>query len=492
MDSKTLVSKPLAERPRLLLAILLIAEVCSAFEVSMIYAALPTLNRTFGDPASVSWVITTCFLMSAIAAALCGRLGDLLGRRKLLLVALLFCGFGSTVSALSSTLQGVIVGTTLQGVSGAILALCFGLARQWLPADKVPFAVGMIVAAAALGSGLGLVLGGVIVDRFSWNIMFFVSGSYAFLSALLVWLFVPKSAASGQGLGGISLWRGILFAPAIGGVLLAINMGTRLGGSWQMAALLVCSLGILFVWGWYQWRTEHPLINLRLFANRRVLTAYACMALIAMGTMQIALIMSSFFQQPAWTGVGFALSATVAGMMLFPTNMVGLLGAPLSGRIAGQHGARRALIIGASLLIVGWGGMVLGHGQLVITGILITVAAFGFSMLYAAIPNLVIEAVPESLTSEATGISSVVRATFMAVGAQAMGLILSYSSLTTPETGARLPSAEGFQLGFVYIVVMSLLCLILALKLKPLKPALHTIADSSATATHHHTRSSTG
>lgn len=463
-----------ATRDRTLLIVLLLVEVCSAFEVSMIYVSLPTLNREFGDPSSVSWVITSCFLVSALAAALCGRLGDLLGRRRLLLIVLLLCGTGSMISALSGTLAGVIAGAALQGVSGAILALCFGLARQWLKPAMVPLAVGTIVAAAALGAALGMVFGGLIIDYFSWNAMFFVSGTYAFLCALLAWFWIPADTVKAQVLR-IDLGRGILFAPAVGGLLLVINLGSRWGWDWRIGALFVGCCILLVYWTRHQLAAENPLINLRLLINRKIITAYACMALIAIGAMQIALVMSMFFQQPEWTGVGFALGAAGAGMMLLPSNIVGLAASPLSGRVAGRHGARRALMIGAALLVAGWGGMLSGHVSLVLTGALIAVAAFGFSMVYAAIPNLLIEAVPESHTSEVTGISSVVRATFMAIGSQVIGVVAGLMTVTSPQGDIQLPGSLAFQTLFGYMAFCGILCLALAWSL----PARGGTAEAS-------------
>ncbi|MNQ54964.1 Multidrug resistance protein stp [compost metagenome] len=451
-------------RARLLMLALLIAEVCSAFEVSMIYAALPTLNRQFGDPASVSWVISACFLMSAIAAALCGRLGDLLGRKQLLLAALASCAVGSLISGFSATLGGVIVGATLQGVSGAIMSLCYGLAREWMPAAKVPVAIGTITAAAALGSGAGLMLGGVIVDNYSWNTMFFVSGSYALLCVAVVFFLVPSKRRAASQFQQINLVRGILFAPAIAGMLLAVKFGPAWQWDWRSIGLLALSIALFVTWIHLQWRADYPLINLRLFTQRRVLIAYICMALTGIGALQIAQIMSTFLQQPGWTGAGFALSATMAGAILLPSNLVGLIASPLSGKVAGHYGARQAVILAGAMIFLGWGMLVLVHHDLWVVGSLIVLCAFGFSMMYAGIPNLIIESVPENQTSEATGLAAVVRATSMAIGAQIIGMILSSSTVTSddPLITAQLPSASAFVLGFGFIALTGLLSLLLA------------------------------
>src|SRR5690606_12911269 len=100
-----------------ILIALVFAEITSAFEVSMIFAAMPRFVSVFGDPLKAGWILTGCLLVSAVAAALCARLGDLYGRRKVLLIVLVACAVGSLVSAFSTTLGGVVAGTAIQGLS---------------------------------------------------------------------------------------------------------------------------------------------------------------------------------------------------------------------------------------------------------------------------------------------------------------------------------------------------------------------------------------
>src|SRR5688572_9480956 len=133
----------LSRADRLLLLALVLAEVVSATEATMIYGAMRVMTRDFGDPVAVSWAITAFLIVAAGSAAVGARLGDQFGRRRLLLISLLLAGLGSVISALSSGAAGVIAGRAVQGMAGAVLPLCFGLVRQHLPADKVPFGVGV-------------------------------------------------------------------------------------------------------------------------------------------------------------------------------------------------------------------------------------------------------------------------------------------------------------------------------------------------------------
>jgi MFS family permease len=444
-----------------LLATLVVAEVSSAFEVSMIYASLPTLRTTFADTIGVGWVITSCLLVSAVAAALGGRLGDLHGRRRALLVALVVCTAGSLTSAFSTDLNGVVVGASLQGASGAILPLCLGLARELLPSSRVAFGIGVIVAAAALGSGFGLFLGGAIVDHFPWNAIFIASGSMAAIGWLLVLLVLPSRARLTARREGVDLLRGILFAPAIAGLLIAV---TKIR-SWgfidaRTLGLLAASAALLAFWVRHQLRERNPLINVRFFADRKIGLAYFCMAMIALTTMQIAQIMSLFLQQPAWTNAGLALSATASGLLLLPSNWIGLAASPLSGKLAERYGARVPAMFGAVLLISGWTALLIHRESLWLVGTAIGVIGFGFSTVYAALPNLIVEAAPSERTSEACGVAAVMRAMFMAVGAQVVMILMSLDTVSDAATGIPYPTDRAFTFVFSYVIGGCTLCLV--------------------------------
>jgi MFS family permease len=164
---------------RVILLVLLVTEINSAFEVGMMYGILATLVREFGDPAGVGWLITAFLLVGAAAAALCSRLGDLYGRRRVVLVMLAFATCGSLVSALSTSLPGLILGRSLQGVAAALLPLCIGLAREYFPAPRVPVAIGWLAAVASFSAGLGVIFGGWLADNTGWRMTFWIGAGHA-------------------------------------------------------------------------------------------------------------------------------------------------------------------------------------------------------------------------------------------------------------------------------------------------------------------------
>src|SRR5207245_586750 len=157
-------------------------------------------------------------------------LGDMFGRKRVMLVVLVLAALGSLVSALSADLFWVIFGRALQGVSAAILPLCFGLVRENLPAANVPVGVGIITATATVGAGAGLILGGLIIATLTWRWIFYCSGGLAVVSTVFMVIFVPPSPRRYTG-EGIDVMGGVLFVPAIAALLLAISKGKSWGWS---------------------------------------------------------------------------------------------------------------------------------------------------------------------------------------------------------------------------------------------------------------------
>lgn len=443
----------------LLMFALILAEITSAFEMSMIYAALPTLNRAFDDPLGVGWVITSCLTVSAIASALFARLGDMHGRRKLLLLALAGCVTGSCVSAVSSSLSGVIVGAGIQGLAGAILPLCFGLLRELLPARLVAFSISVIVASISLGSGVGLFLGGLLVDLYGWNAIFMASAIMALCGFMAVLVVIPSGIRFKASQNNVDFVRGMLFAPGVVGLLLIVTKMPTWGAmDVRILLLAVTSTLILVVWWRHQWRETNPLINVRFFAVRQIGFAYLAMASVAFTSMQLAQIMSIYLQQPLLQG-GLGLSATKAGLLLMPALWIGLVASPVGGKCAEKYGSRVAAMIGCIFLSSGW-GLLIFFGSLYGAIVALVTIGIGYAITYASVFNLIVEAAPPERVSEATGVAAVLRAVCMACGALVVMLLLSLNTTGSLTEVKSLPDSTNFQMVFVYVTAGCLMALL--------------------------------
>lgn len=429
------------------------AEITAALETAMIYPALKTLLHDYGQPITVGWLVTIYMLISAGTAAIAGRLGDIYGRRKVLLM-LLLCGLaGSLISATTTLLEMVIVGRALQGSAGAILPLCFGLLREHLPRDRLPLGVGFVTSAVSLGTGLGVAAGGFIIDRFNWHAIFVTSALFAAASIVLVLRHVPRSQPA-PSTTAPDFVSGLLFVPAIAALLLAISNGKTWGWTSPTTLATLAACPVLFVlWVRQSLRHPNPLVDVRLLLFRPILVANICMALASLGLFQATHAFALLLQQPPATGIGLGLSASASGLAILPSNVAGFLTFLVTGALFVRLGGRAMMILAAMIALVGW-IILAGFNHsiaAVVFGVIMTTVAS--SLTYAALPNTIMAHVPAERTSEATGMMSVMRATFQAVGAQLLAVALASQTVASPgSTAAPYPSAQAYALAFGIIV----------------------------------------
>lgn len=464
-ESKTIVIKQTATpRPpwQIYIALLVAGFVASA-GITVIYNMLTTLYRHFPGENGVGWVVTIYWLASAVAAAVCGRLGDVFGRRRVMLIVLVLCSLGAILSALTSNLLILIAGCAIQGIAAAITPLVYGIARENLHDDQLAFAVGIIVAGGMIGAGVVYLLSGIVIDHYSWQGGFWFKVALAAAAFTLVLVWIPDSRPRPGP--PIHLARGLLFAPGLCAILIAVQkLGTWGLADWRIWGLTIGGILVLATWGRDQWRQENPLINVRSLTHRPILVANLCMVFLALGGLQLGQVFSLFFQQPSWTNTGLGLSATTAGAIMLMLTLTALLGGPWSGRIAKQKGARNALLTGMAVIATAWGSLMLWHHRTAFVIGFAILCSLGLSIAQAGIYNLIVEATPRERTAEATGLTYVFLACFFAVGAQNLFAILGSNTVTDVAHGAQsFPSDVAFGMSFGYVSLMAVTAFLIAL-----------------------------
>lgn len=440
------------------IAVLFLAEVSVAFETSMIYAALKRLIEVFGDPVTVGWMVTLYLLLGAGASAVAGRLGDMYGRKKLMVIMLAFAVSGSALSAFGGSFELVLAGRAMQGLGLAAMPLAFGIVREVFPPDRVPFNNGVLIAGAGTGTALGLVIGGLLIDNLDWHWIFIASCLLALRSLIAVALVLPRSTklAKVERLD----WLGLaLFLPAIGGLLVAISKSGEWGFS-DIRVLLpgVAGIVLLALWVWRSVAAPDPFIDVRLLAQRNVWVANLIISVLALGYIQVTMIMALMVQNPVWTGFGLGASATIAGLAKVPSNIITLGAGLLAGWLAVRSGNRAVVLLAAICEATAWLAIYFFHGSIVTVAFIICFISFFGTMIYTAVPNIIVEAVPAERTSEATGMMVVIRTAVSAIGAQILAVLFASSTATDPNTGAHYPDATAFTVVIAYVIVGTLIC----------------------------------
>ncbi|MDH6678620.1 MFS family permease [Rhodococcus sp. LBL1] len=457
----TIAAPPAAARGRynrqrpawVIITVLVLVEIISAFETSMVYGAIPTFIREFhSDAATVGWAVTAFLLVAAASAAVCGRLGDMYGRERVLVVLLAAAALGSFVSAIGDSIGSIIVGRAIQGVAGAILPLCIGLAREHLPAAKVPVAIAIISGSAVAAGSASLLVAGFMLDHASWHMIFVVAAVYAVMALLLVLFVLPWRPAVGT-TQKVDYLGTIAFAPAIAAVLLGINKS----GAWgwtdaKTLGLIVGGLVVLALWVLWELRVTDPIVNVRLFTDRKVALTMCATLAIAVGPMGIStMIIPMILQSPTTSAFGLGISPTNAGWLSFVGSLFGFVCTPLSGRITRAVGSRASMLLGTALFVASSAMMLVLHESVAGMVAMIVTVSVGTAFAYTALPNLIVEAVPEGNTSEATGTNAVLR-----TGGQGIGTSIATMLLASSATAAG-PTVTGLNMVGGLMIVAGLL-----------------------------------
>jgi EmrB/QacA subfamily drug resistance transporter len=415
--------------PTRTLLILGLAALAFALAQTTLIPALPQLARGLHTDASgVTWTLTGYLVAAAVFTPLVGRLGDMFGKRRLLVIALAAFVAGSVVSAISSQLWVVVAGRVIQGVGGGIFPLCFGIIRDEFPRERVSRSVGLLSAVAGIGGGLGLILGGLLVDYASYHWIFWLGGAMGVVAAVGAQLLVPESPVRNPGRldvrGAVVLGVGLVLP------LVAISQAHDQG--WTSArtlGLIVGGAAILTFWVALERRTPEPLADIKALAKLPVLITNVATLLVGFGMFGSFVLIPTLAEAPTSTGYGFGLDATHAGLLLLPGSLAMLVLGPVSGIIGSRVGNKVPLAIGGLVAALGLGLMAVAHGtQLEVVGFSVLMFG-GIGLAFAAMPNLIMEAVPPHQTGEATGFNALVRSVGASLGSQVTATVIAGSTV---------------------------------------------------------------
>jgi EmrB/QacA subfamily drug resistance transporter len=448
-------------RPTPMRSLLILSTAALAFALAQttLIPALGVLKEELNTDASgVAWTLTGYLLAAAVFTPLFGRLGDMFGKRRLLVVSLGFFAAGSVVAALGSSLGTVVAGRVLQGVGGGIFPLCFGIIRDEFPRERVGQSIGLISATLGIGGGVGLVIGGLIVDHASYHDIFWLSAIMSAAAAVAIELCIPESPVRTPGkvdLRGAAVLGVGLVLPMVG-IARANVWGW---GSARVIALVVVGIAILAGWVALQKRTAEPMADIATLRRPPVLMTNVATVLVGFGMFGTYILIPQLAEAPKSTGYGFGLSATAAGVLMLPSALAMLFVGPVSGILGARAGNKVPLTLGGLATAIGLVLMGFLHGSQAEILIFNTIASIGIGLAYAAMPNLIVDAVPPEQTGQATGFNAVVRSVGSSLGSQVTAAILAGSVLAS--TG--LPSDSGYTAAFIISGAVALVAALAAL-----------------------------
>lgn len=429
--------------PTVVLVVLSLAAAAYSMLSSAVVPALPTIQHALGSSETgVAWLLTGYLLAASVATSILGRLGDMYGKEKLLLVTLVLLSAGTLLAAVASSLPLLIAARVIQGAGGGIFPLAMGIVRDEFPPERVPGSIGLLSAILGIGGGIGIVLAGVIVEHLDYHWLFWIPLIVLVFAAVMTWRFVPESPVRLPG--AINWSAAALMTAGISLTLLAISETTDWGwGSARTLGLLAAGLVLCGAWVWRELRSENPLIDMAMMRIRGVWTGNLVAFLVGAGMYSSFIVLPEFAQLPKSTGFGFGTSVVVSGLYLLPSTVGMFLTGVAAGRISAKFGARASLVVGTAFTAGAFLLLALAHGAPIDFLISAALLGIGIGLAFAALGNLVIGAVPPEQSGVASGMNTVVRTLGGALGGQLSATFIANNVFH------GLPTVNGFTDTFV-------------------------------------------
>lgn len=425
-------------------AVLATAAVAFSLLQSLIIPAIPQLESTLHTSESAaSWLLTAYLLSAAVATPVLGRVGDMIGKERVIVGVLIALTMGSLIAGLATTLPVMLVGRVIQGVGGAVFPLAFGIIRDEFPPERVAGAIGVMSAILGAGAGAGIVLAGPILVHLDYHWLYWIPLIMSVTATIATFLFVPESPVRAPGR--INWLGAILMSGWLVTGLLAITYAPTWGwGDSTVLALFGTTAILLVIWVVSESRSTSPLVDMKMMRIPAVWSTNLAALLFGFGMFAMFIVLPQFTETPTHVGYGFGASVTASGLYLAPFAGSMMIFAPMTGRLSALIGTKMVLVVGSLFAASSYVVLVIQHGEEWVVYLVTALLGIGIALGFASMSNLIIEAVPVEQTGVATGMNTNIRNIGAALGS---GIATSLIISTLSPDGY--PKESGYVLAFI-------------------------------------------
>lgn len=454
------------------LASLSLAMLLSSLATSIANVALPTLSATFNASfPAVQWVVLAYLLAITALIVSVGRLGDLVGRRPLLVAGLALFSAASLIAALAPSLPLLVAARAAQGLGAAVMmALTIAFVGETVPKERTGSAMGLLGTMSAVGTALGPSLGGVLIAALGWRSIFLVNAGLGVVTMLAAWRFLPTAMAAreaadivrramaareaagivrqanGGGKARFDIVGTLLLASTLVAYALAMTMGRGHFGGLNIALLALAALGAaLFVFA--ETKVASPLVKLALLRDPLLSPSLAMNALVST-VMMATLVVGPFFLSRA-----LGLSEAMTGAVLSIGPVVSALCGVVAGRVVDRLGAAAMVVAGSALMAAGCAALAFLPGLFGVAGYAAAIVLLtpGYQLFQAANNTAVMADVGQGERGVVSAMLSLSRNLGLVTGTAVMGAVFSFA-VGTKEIASAAPAAVAHGMAFTFAV----------------------------------------
>jgi MFS family permease len=511
------------------LAILSCIATMVMYAETMLIPAIPDLIRDFHVSYSMSsWILTAYLVSGAVMTPIAGKLSDIYGRKKILLIIMVIYAAGVCLAGFATNVSFMLVARAIQGIGMSMFPIAFGIVRDKFPREKISIGQGVITSMFASGAVIGLAVGGIIIENYGWRTTFFTIIPVAVVLLLVIRRFIfvndgddPQYQHQGQKQSKvierhshnkqntssnrnknlsnhIDIKGAIALAVTVTSFLLVLtfietsdsiddNTSTNMpgasnnsGGYSAQAIVPFIIVGIvsLILFVVVEKRAQSPLVDLKLMLNKSILPANLIIMLIGMSMFMVFQTVPILVRNPG--PIGFGEDAISTGKVQLPFALVLLIFGPTSGFIISKLGSLKPIISGAIITTAGFMGLFLFHSTEVLVSANLAILSTGLSLTSVGAMNVIILATPRQFSGISLGMTLLMRIIGSAIGPALAGMYMQthQSLLNIHGVLQYFPSATSFNLIFISAVAFSIISIALAiiLRQKVIKMAIPNLA----------------
>lgn len=447
----------------------------------MLLPALPQLIDEFDLSYNTSsWILSAYLVAGAVMTPVSGKLSDIYGKKKIMIILISIYTIGLIISPLSSNFFMLLVSRILQGIGISVFPVTFGLVREHFPREKLALSQGVISSMFAGGSVLGLAIGGTIVQYYSWRLTFFSIIPIAICLIFIIMRFIPNEKKGiynskiknhesnerfdlrGSILLGVSIITFLLFITFLKTDSLDENH-TLLNFIKIPLTSLICL--IFFISSFiaflsFERKTKFPLISSRLFLDRRILASNIILLIVGMSMFTIFQTLPILAQSPY--PVGFNNNPLQMSIVQLPFALVLLILGPLAGFMISRIGQTTPLLIGTIAMSLGFSLILLGRFNEFYISLYLVIISIGLSLTNVSSTNIVMMQSSFEQIGISLGISNLLRIIGSSIGPTIAGLFMQTHLLPidlSKNQNQYFPTAAAYDLIFGTMLILSMFAL---------------------------------
>lgn len=473
------------------------------FDETMILPAIPDFINEFDITYSASmWILSSYIIAGAVMTPIAGKLSDIYGKKKMLLIVMALYSIGIMSGRFSTNIEFMIISRIAQGIGLAMFPIAFGIIRDTLPEKKL--AIGQTIFGSTFSGGavLGIVIGATIIQNFGWQATFFSIFPVAVALWFVIWKFVrlaennniqatlsnndskdnnynrdksidknknndnvnsSESIHKQSNIHKIDLKGTIVLAVAIVSFLSGISMLENNGPNivYQIGGLFltsVISLGIFII---IERKTDLPLIDLKLMANKLFITPIIILMFVSMSIFMVYQTIPVMVRSPV--PLGFGGDAMASANIQLPFMIILFIGTIISGFLLNKVGNIRLLVLGTMISTIGFLCLLMLHSTGFMVSIGLAIISCGLSLSIAGVFNVILLSVPMDVTGIALGMTMLLNLIGMSIGPALAGVFQQMNQGIVSGVSGLFPTSNAYNMIFATALVMSFISIILTI-----------------------------